>query len=158
MAPACLCQTQVTEGPGVRAAQGQISRCHTHSGSGATQCAVGSDCPEPGRTAPRWPASGGVTLSVPAPVPSNLDNRATPLLPCPIPISPWEGQPRRCSPIRQPCNLTVSPANPAQGHRQLLNQLQWRRWPLSHPRRAPIGPGYPAPYANSLSLSQWPVE
>ena len=39
--------------PGGRAAQGQISRCHTHSGSGAAQCAVGSGCPAPGGTAGR---------------------------------------------------------------------------------------------------------
>lgn len=38
-------------GRGGRAAQEQISRCHTHSGSGAAQCAVGSGCPAPGGTA-----------------------------------------------------------------------------------------------------------
>lgn len=73
---------------GFRAAQGQISRCHTHSGSEATQCAVGSGCPEPGRTALAGGQVEGVALSVPAPVPSNLDNRATRLSSRPIPIAP----------------------------------------------------------------------
>lgn len=87
-----VAQIRVTEGPGVRAAQGQISRCHTHSGSGATQCAVGSGCPEPGGTAP---ADGQVEGSSSPPPPSSPLTWATePLLSCPA-QSPYP--PEKCS-------------------------------------------------------------
>ncbi|KAM5248539.1 ras association domain-containing protein 7 [Ctenodactylus gundi] len=132
-------ETRVTKGPGVRAAQEQISRCHTHSGSGAAQCAVGSGCPAPGGVAEL--ASGRTGGGV-APRPSSLrlerPSHATPASPhirSPLGRAASEA----CS--RPPAwDPFASPATPAQGCREPSDQLQQRPRPALRPRQALVAP------------------
>lgn len=120
-----------------RAAQGQISRCHTHSGSGASQCAVGSGCPAPGGT-------GGRVVGLPptsTPL-SPLTWTSEPRHPCPAPAP---------APARRPRTPCASPATPARGRRRLSDQLPRQPRPLTPPP-APTAPRpapSPGPNANT---------
>lgn len=147
-------QTRVTEGPGVRAAQGQISRCHTHSGSGATQCAVGSGCPEPGGTA----MAGGQVEGSPSPPPpsSPLTWSTEPLLSCPA-QSPYPPEKSSLGGAPPSANLVTLLFHLRPQRRAIASS--WINFSGSsghtHTQGGPqSGPVTPPPYANNLSCSQ----
>lgn len=120
-------------GRGGRAAQEQISRCHTHSGSGAAQCAVGRGCPAPGGTPGR---RSGHPAPQPS-LPSNLGVRA-----------PAAGEAGRLVGCAPPAGLGPPARHrrpPLRDGRRLPAQLRPR------PPRAPTAPRprpAPGPYAN----------